>query len=117
MTGTDFTDFFAAEDKAAMDEGRGQPNGHEDATSWGDPDMGVPGMHRRAPPRLPIEVFGPRWGDWIIEAADAAACPTDYVMARRRLGVDRQLALGASDRWLVRAAASLDRRRGRFRQW
>ena len=80
MTGDDFTDFFAAEDKAAMDEGRGQPNGHDDATSWADPDMGVPGMHRRSPPRLPIEVFGPRWSDWIIEAADAAACPTDYVM-------------------------------------
>jgi hypothetical protein len=63
-----------------MDEGRGQPNAHDDATSWADPDMGVPDMHRRSPPRLPIEVFGPRWSDWIIEAADAAACPTDYVM-------------------------------------
>jgi hypothetical protein len=59
MTDNPFTDFFAAEDKAAMDEGRGQqPNGHDDATSWGDPDMGVPGMHRRTPPQLPVEVFG-----------------------------------------------------------
>src|ERR1700736_5066383 len=81
MTDNPFTDFFAAEDKAAMDEGRGQqPNGHDDATSWADPDMGVPGMHRRSPAWLPIEVFGPRWSDWIIEAADAAACPNDYVM-------------------------------------
>src|ERR1700720_973529 len=82
MTDNPFTDFFAAEDKAAMDEGRGQqPNGHDDATSWGDPDMGVPGMHRRTPPQLPFEVFGLEWSDWIIEAAEAAACPTDYVVA------------------------------------
>jgi hypothetical protein len=82
MTDNPFMDFFAAEDKAAMDEGRGQqPNGHDDATSWGDPDMGVPGMHRRTPPQLPVEVFGPEWSDWIIEAAEAAACPTDYVVA------------------------------------
>src|SRR6202040_375208 len=81
MTDNPFADFFAAEDKAAMDEGRGQqPNGHDDATSWGVPDMGVPGMPPSTPPRMTFEVFGPEWSDWIIEAAEAAACPTDYVV-------------------------------------
>jgi hypothetical protein len=48
---------------------------------WPEPDMAVLRLHRRAPPKLPIEVFGPAWGDWITAAADAAACPTDYVAA------------------------------------
>jgi hypothetical protein len=48
---------------------------------WLEPDMAVLRLHRRAPPKLPIEVFGPEWGDWITAAADAAACPTDYVAA------------------------------------
>jgi hypothetical protein len=48
---------------------------------WSEPDMGVLRLHRRPPPRLPIEVFGPEWGAWITTAADAAACPPDYVAA------------------------------------
>jgi hypothetical protein len=48
---------------------------------WPEPDIGVSRLHRRAPPQLPIEVFGPAWGDWIAAAAEAAACPTDYVAA------------------------------------
>ena len=48
--------------------------------AWGEPDMGVLRLHRRSPPRLPIEVFG-RCGDWIARAAEAAACPVDYVAA------------------------------------
>jgi hypothetical protein len=43
--------------------------------------MGVLGMHRRPPPALPIEIFGPEWSRWIAEAAEAAACPVDYVAA------------------------------------
>src|SRR5215831_19043462 len=48
--------------------------------TWGEPDMGVLRLHRRLPPALPVEVFG-RWGDWIARAAEAAACPTDFVAA------------------------------------
>ena len=43
--------------------------------------MGVLRLHRRRPPKLPIETFGPEWGAWIIETAEAAACPPDYVAA------------------------------------
>jgi hypothetical protein len=33
------------------------------------------------PPPLPLFLFGPAWGDWIATAAEAAACPPDYVAA------------------------------------
>jgi hypothetical protein len=49
--------------------------------TWPAPDMGVLRMHRRPPPKLPIEVFGDVWGSWITTAAEAAACPSDYVAA------------------------------------
>jgi len=42
--------------------------------------MGVLRLHRRPPPHLPLDVFGP-WKDWIEDAAEAAACPADYVVA------------------------------------
>jgi hypothetical protein len=45
---------------------------------WPDPDMSVVQLHRRPAPPLPLDVFG-LWGDWIVETAEAAACPTDYV--------------------------------------
>jgi hypothetical protein len=48
---------------------------------WPEPDMGVLQLRRRPPPDLPIEVFGPAWRLWIINAAEAAACPPDYVAA------------------------------------
>src|ERR1700761_2570068 len=48
---------------------------------WPEPDMGVLRLHRRAPPKLPIKVFGPAWGAWITTAAEAAACPIGYVAA------------------------------------
>ncbi len=35
----------------------------------------------RPPPSLPLNVFGLKWGGWITEAATAAACPPDYVVA------------------------------------
>jgi hypothetical protein len=54
---------------------------HNTATGWGDPDLGVLQLQRRTPPALPLEVFGRAWGDWIVEAAEAAACPPDYVAA------------------------------------
>ena len=46
---------------------------------WPEPDMEVLRLHRRPPPKLPIEVFGDAWGPWIIATAEAAACPMDYV--------------------------------------
>jgi hypothetical protein len=49
--------------------------------SWPEPDMGVLRLHRRPPAPPPIGVFGERWGDWIAQAAEAAACPADYVAA------------------------------------
>ena len=46
---------------------------------WADPDMAVLRLHRRPPPPLPLAVFGDEWGRWIADAAEAAACPPDYV--------------------------------------
>jgi hypothetical protein len=51
-----------------------------DLGGWTRPDMGVLRLHRRPPPPLPLEVFGP-WATWVAQAADAAACPADYVIA------------------------------------
>jgi hypothetical protein len=46
---------------------------------WQTPDMSVLRLNRRPPPELPLQVFGPEWQNWITNAADAAACPSDYV--------------------------------------
>jgi hypothetical protein len=43
--------------------------------------MAVLRHDRRPPPKFPISAFGPRWADWITTAAEAAACPPDYVAA------------------------------------
>jgi hypothetical protein len=48
---------------------------------WDEPDMDVLRLHRRPPPVLPLDVFGPGWERWISDAANAAACPPDYVVA------------------------------------
>jgi hypothetical protein len=47
---------------------------------WPEPDMAVLRLHRRPPPSLPLPVFG-LWATWITSAAEAAACPPDYVVA------------------------------------
>ena len=47
---------------------------------WPDPDAGVLHLNRRPPPKLPIELFGPKWREWITTTAAAAACPPDYVV-------------------------------------
>jgi hypothetical protein len=52
-----------------------------DESGWSEPDMAVLRLHRRAPPPLPIAVFGPEWCRWIESASAAAACPADYVVA------------------------------------
>ena len=50
-----------------------------DAEAVAQPDLTVLRLGRRAPPALPMEVFGPAWSAWIARAAEAAACPRDYV--------------------------------------
>ena len=44
-----------------------------------EPAMAVP--YASPPPRLPLDLFGPAWARWITDAAEAAACPADYVAA------------------------------------
>src|SRR4051794_15456566 len=61
-----------------------RPNGHADFTirtpdPEEGPDMSVLRLGRRPPPELPLQVFGDVWGNWIKEAAEAAAAPVDYV--------------------------------------
>jgi hypothetical protein len=48
---------------------------------WPEADMEVLRLHRRPPPKLPIEVLGPAWARWLSTAAAAAVCPPDYVAA------------------------------------
>ena len=69
-----------AEPKAKTDTGKPKGNG-VDGSGWGEPDMGVLRLRRRPPPPLPLEVFGETWKQWLIDAAAAAACPVDYVVA------------------------------------
>src|SRR5438270_9546002 len=49
--------------------------------SWPEPDMSILQLERARPPRLPIAAFGPAGAEWITTAAEAAACPPDYVAA------------------------------------
>jgi hypothetical protein len=72
-----------AERRKAKGERDWKPNGIGDGEEppWGEPDMGVLRQHRRTAPPLPLNVFGPAWGPWITAAAEAAACPPDYVVA------------------------------------
>src|SRR5437763_10673174 len=48
---------------------------------WPEPDMSILRPERPPAPRLPLSAFGPIWGEWITTAAEAAACPPDYVAA------------------------------------
>src|SRR5205814_1044843 len=49
--------------------------------SWPEPDMSILRPERPGAPKLPLVAFGPAWGEWITTAAEAAACPPDYVAA------------------------------------
>src|SRR5207248_8650654 len=49
--------------------------------SWPEPDMIILRPERPGAPKLPLAAFGPAWGEWITTAAEAAACPPDYVAA------------------------------------
>lgn len=56
-----------------------KPNRVDPNAAWDDPYLGVLELRRRRAPRFPIGVFGENWGQWLSDAADAAACPVDYV--------------------------------------
>ncbi|MCB1885957.1 MAG: DUF3987 domain-containing protein [Geminicoccaceae bacterium] len=47
---------------------------------WGEPEPGVLDPSSEPPPPLPLETFGPFWGDWIWAAAEAKGAPPDYVV-------------------------------------
>jgi hypothetical protein len=66
--------------KRKIDTEKPKGNG-ADSADWGEPDMGVLRLRRRPPPTLPLEVFGETWKQWLLDAAAAAACPVDYVVA------------------------------------
>jgi hypothetical protein len=51
------------------------------ASDWPEPDLSVLRLNRRPPPKLPLDVLGDRWAQWVEDAARAAAAPTDYVVA------------------------------------
>ncbi len=65
---------------AGPSDATAKPNG-PGSDDWGEPDMGVLRLRRRPPPALPLEVFGETWKKWLLDAAAAAACPVDYVVA------------------------------------
>lgn len=49
--------------------------------TWPEPDLSVLRPDQVAAPEFPLSVFGQAWGEWIATAAEAAACPPDYVAA------------------------------------
>jgi hypothetical protein len=71
---------FWSDDAGAKTNATPKGNGTDD-DKWGEPDMGVLRLRRRPPPVLPLEVFGETWKQWLLDAAAAAACPVDYVVA------------------------------------
>jgi Protein of unknown function (DUF3987)/Bifunctional DNA primase/polymerase, N-terminal len=46
-----------------------------------DIDISILRLNRRAPPPLPLNVFGHEWRVWIEDVAAASCCPADYVVA------------------------------------
>src|SRR5438045_3717369 len=59
----------------------GNGSGGDDGQfGWAEPDIEVLRLNRPPPPSLPLAACGP-WQDWIQDAAEAAACPPDYVVA------------------------------------
>src|SRR5215472_13159186 len=67
---------------------------------WPVPDMSILQSGERPPPPLPLMVFGSAWSQWINGAADAAACPADYVAAPLIASVS---ALIGNARWVQAA--------------
>src|SRR5947209_2569983 len=59
----------------------GARDGHRSFETWTSPDLGVLRLDRRPPPPLPLDVLGDQWSKGAVNAAEAAACPVDYVVA------------------------------------
>jgi hypothetical protein len=68
-------DIRKATEDAAHDARADQSGG------WEEPDRSVADLNRRRPPKLPLDVFGKWWADWIYETAVCASCRPDYVAA------------------------------------
>jgi hypothetical protein len=78
--GEGFEEFWDPEDLARAEEQRRQEQGGRKPNgAWPDPDMGVLNLRRREPPAFPLDVLGKEWGQWVTDAARAAAAPVDYV--------------------------------------
>jgi putative DNA primase/helicase len=93
-TATDFNDLArlagsdavrAAIEKALIMPREGSQRVHAEIDnagfSWAEPDLAVLRLNRRPPPLLPITALGVDWARWVVAAAEAAACPADYVVA------------------------------------
>ena len=88
MPGTDEFDSNVEElrrqfwgDDASTKTDTGPKGNSADSDGWSEPDLGVLRLRRRPPPALPLEIFGETWNQWLLDAAVAAACPVDYVVA------------------------------------
>src|SRR5262249_27142061 len=75
--------------------GPGKGNGFANS-DWAEPDMEVLRVRRRSPPPFQVEVLGPEWAKWTVNAAAAASTPPDYVAAPLLSGVS---ALIGHSRW------------------
>lgn len=65
-----------------MDGDQNSDNSAADRTPMsGAADLSVLRTHARPAPALPLQTFGATWSKWIAEAASAAACPADYIVA------------------------------------
>lgn len=51
----------------------------ETIDAWPQPDLTLLAPERGKPPNFPADVFGPEWGAWIADAADAKGAPQDYI--------------------------------------
>jgi hypothetical protein len=51
------------------------------ASDWPEPDLSALRLNRRPPPKLPLDVLGDHWAQWVQDAARAAVAPIDYVVA------------------------------------
>src|SRR6516162_2515478 len=48
--------------------------------TWPEPDFGILTVYRRSPSTFPLTVLGAGWSIWAGDAAEAAACPVDYIV-------------------------------------
>jgi len=76
----DTTPELRVDAEAARERNRAEQANKASGADWPEPDMQVLRLHRRPPPVIPLNIFGPFWSTWMCAAAEAAACPVDYVM-------------------------------------